>query len=165
MQTRFSFSIAAIILFLGSQSFASQLLVSNTNDSGLGSLRQAINDNNTTGSNTIIFSNIVTGTITLTNGELLISKSVTILGPGVNVLAVNGHAAGRVFDISSSINVNIAGLTITNGNFAGGSGGGINNYRSTLTVSNCTLSGNTAQNGGAIYNNNSGGSGSLSIVG
>jgi hypothetical protein len=70
-----SFLFAASILMFGFRAFASQLLVSNTNDSGAGSLRQAILDNNATGTNTIVFSSIVTGTITLTSGELFISKT------------------------------------------------------------------------------------------
>src|SRR5207253_2522545 len=60
--------------------------------------------------------------------------------------------------------VTIASLTITNGNYVGGSGGGIYNYQATLTMSNCTLSGNSAQNGGAIYNNNAGGHGTLAVT-
>src|SRR5713101_4196392 len=44
---------------------------------------------------TIDFS--VTGTILLTNGHLLVDKSVTISGPGAALLAVNGNANGRVF--------------------------------------------------------------------
>ena len=69
---------------------AANLLVSNTNDSGAGSLRQAILDNSALGGdNTILFSNVVTGTITLTTGELVISNDVTILGPGANAHGPN----------------------------------------------------------------------------
>ena len=136
-------------------SWAINLLVYNTNDSGSGTLRQAVSDNkNLGGGNTIVFSNVVTGTITLTTGELLISNNVTILGPGANVLAVNGNAASRVFNITNST-VTITGLTITNG-FADSSGGGISSYSSTLTLSNCTITGNMVNSGaGGILNQNS----------
>jgi len=49
------------------------LTVANTNDSGAGSLRQALADNaGLGGSNTIVFSNTVIGTITLSSGELTV---------------------------------------------------------------------------------------------
>ena len=52
------------------RSQAINLLVYNANNSGAGSLRQAILDNgNLGGGNTIIFSNVVAGTITLTSGQ------------------------------------------------------------------------------------------------
>ena len=94
----------AAALRLPAHAPAVDLLVYNNNDSGPGSLRQAIIENNSTGDNTILFSNVVTGTITLTNGELLITKYVTILGPGPGILAVSGNAATRVFHISASNN-------------------------------------------------------------
>src|SRR5438552_6766168 len=77
---------------------AMDLLVYNTNDAGSGSLREAVVNNNTLGGgNNIVFSNVVSGAITLINGELLITENVTILGPGANVLAINGNHASRVF--------------------------------------------------------------------
>lgn len=152
--------IAALLpaVFVIRTADATALLVYNNNDSGAGSLRQAILDNQSLGGgNTIIFSNIVTGTITLSGGELLISESVTILGPGANVLSVNGNAASRVFYITNGATAVIAGLTIANGSASGlgvaAAGGGIFNDHSTLTVSNCTISGNTAGTlAGGIYN-------------
>ncbi len=142
-----------IFLFFASPVSAINLLVSNNNDSGAGSLRQAISDNTTLGgSNTIVFSNVVTGTILLTSGQLFIGKSVNILGPGPSVLAINGNAASRIFDTERENNILIAGLTLTNASSPGGSGGAIFNFWSTMTVSNCTIRGNSAQNGGGIYN-------------
>src|SRR5262245_15774005 len=43
----------------------------------------------------------VSGTILLTGGELLVTRNVTILGPGAANLAVNGNATGRVFHITA----------------------------------------------------------------
>src|SRR6185369_12175598 len=57
---------------------AATITVTNTNDSGAGSLRQAIAGAHN--SDTVDFG--VTGTITLTTGELLVDKSITISGPG-----------------------------------------------------------------------------------
>src|SRR5262245_42295170 len=73
--------------------------VSNTLDSGPGSLRYALA--NATNFETITFCPSVTGTILLTNGELVVSNSLTILGPGPGSLAVNGNSASRVFHIYS----------------------------------------------------------------
>ena len=92
----------ALVVFLF-RANAATLVVYNSNDSGAGSLRQAIADNMTSGGgNTITFSNVVSGTITLTSGELLISNDVTILGPGPNLLAVSGHNTQRVFNIANA---------------------------------------------------------------
>src|SRR5215211_9410752 len=80
------------VLILCLDASALDLLVYNNADAGAGSLRQAVTDNNALGgSNTIIFSNSVIGTITLTGGELVISKNVTITGPGTDALAVSGN--------------------------------------------------------------------------
>src|SRR5262249_3791008 len=126
------------------------ITVSNLNDSGAGSLRQALADAND--GDTINFS--VTGTITLTSGQLVVNKSVPINGPGANQLAVNGNASSRVFHINSVKTVTIYGLTITNGSASDYFGGGIYNDHATLTVSNCAVSGNSAPTGygGGIYN-------------
>lgn len=129
---------------------ATTLVVTNSNDSGAGSLRQAILDNeNLGGGNTIIFSN-VTGVIALASSELLISSNVTILGPGPGLLAINGNATNRVFHITPGNTVSISGLSITNGGVIG-LGGGIDNELSRLAVSNCAINGNQPT---GIYNHN-----------
>lgn len=144
-------SVAAVLAIANAE--AATLLVSNNNDSGPGSLRQAILDNNSVGGGTIVFSNIVTGAIVLTNGELLIMRDVTIIGPGPDILAINGNypaTNNRVFDIEAIKAVAIMNLTITDGH--GVNGGGIYNAFGSLVVSNCVLSGNLAADGAAIYN-------------
>src|ERR1041385_3746249 len=107
-------------------------VVTNNNDSGPGSLRQVILAS--ASGDTIVFSNVVTGTIRLTSGELVVGKNLAILGPGPAVLAVDGNApntTNRVFHIQSGAISTIAGLTITNGLAAGtlpaNRGGGIYN--------------------------------------
>ena len=155
--------ITILALSLYSRAFPVDLLVYNNIDGGPGSLRQAVIDNNTSaGGNTIVFSNIVSGTITLTNGELLITRPVIIAGPGAGILAVNGNGTNRVFHIQITNNNTvafIAGLTITNGaatNIVPNSGGGIWNDHSTLRVDNCIVSGNRAGLAGAgIWNDGS----------
>jgi hypothetical protein len=149
---------------------AATLLVSNTNDGGVGSLRDAIISNNAAGGgDMIVFSNVVTGTITLTTGDLLVMSNVTILGPGPGTLAINGNAANRVFHITNGATVAISGLTITNGAvtgaFPGHPGGGIWNDHSTLTLSNCAISGNNGGgSSGGVYSDGSLGTAALSVI-
>src|SRR5262249_14596844 len=73
--------------------------VCNTNDSGPGSLRQAILD--ASPGDTINFAPSVT-TVNLTSGaELVIDKNLTITGPGANRLTVQRSTyAARIFNIS-----------------------------------------------------------------
>ena len=136
---------------------AATITVTNTNDSGAGSVRQALADVNN--GDTITFA--VTGTIGLTTDELLVDKSITISGPGADNLAVNGNATYRVFYIAPGNTVTISGLTITNGRATAGYpdnvGAGIDNEFASLSVINCTVSGNIASYGGAgIFNDGAG---------
>jgi hypothetical protein len=149
--------IFTLLIFLNAAPLASAAThpVTSTADSGAGTLRQALA--NAADGDTIDATGIA-GTILLTSGELLVSKSGAILGPGPANLSVDGNAAGRVFHINPNAVVNISGLTITNGYRLFGPtnyGGGIYNDHGTLTVSNCTLNGGTAWRGGGIYNNGS----------
>jgi parallel beta helix pectate lyase-like protein len=119
---------------------ANIIVVANTNDSGSGSLRDALamaNDGDT------IDATGVSGTILLTSGELQINHSVTINGLGAGNLAANGNATSRVFE-NFAANVTIAGFTITNGFITDVNGGGILNHGG-LTVTNSVISGNQAR--------------------
>src|SRR6516164_10283978 len=129
---------------------ASILTVTNTNDNGAGSLRQALVNANF---GDTIDATGISGVITLTTGELLVNKSVTINGAGADVLAIDGNAASVVFFIFRNApgeTVTISGLTIRNGR-GGELGGGIENEE-TLTVANTILTGNMAAFGGGIFN-------------
>ena len=124
--------------------------VTSTADSGSGSLRDTIAT--APPGDTINFA--VTGNITLTSGELLINKSLNIVGPGAASLTIErstalGTTNFRVFNVQSGI-VNISGLTVSNGRAEGG--GGLRN-QATLTVRDTVFSGNVAnQTGGGIEN-------------
>src|SRR5437762_2032093 len=103
------FAIVVIFFFArGVALQANTITVTNTDDSGPGSLRQALADVND--GDTIDFA--VTGTIGLTSGELLVDKSITISGPGADSLAVDGNAKTRVFHVASGRTVTISGLTV-----------------------------------------------------
>jgi hypothetical protein len=153
--------------------FAATIKVTNTNDSGTGTLREALAS--ATDGDTIDATG-VSGTIFLTNGMLVVTNSITILGPGADVLAVDGNAAwcatnypcsiwdSRVFLIGP-VNVTIAGLTLTNGWAYADYGGCIYSAGATLTVSNCTITGNSAWIGAGIFiDGSSFGSATLTVV-
>ena len=105
-------------------------------------------------------------TITLTGGVLNIDKNLTINGPGAHLLTVSGNNATRVMNINSGLTVALSGLTISNGHVSGSGSAGIhNNLGATLTITNCTLSNNTADSnpfarGGAVFNSG----GTLTII-
>jgi co-chaperonin GroES (HSP10) len=141
-------------------------IVTNTNDSGAGSLRNAINT--ACPGDTITFAASLTSggpaIITLTSAELVIDKNLTITGTSSSLLTISGNSASRVFNIQSGT-VIISGLTIASGKVTGGnSGGGLLN-RGALTLKDCTISGNSAANaGGGIVNDGQNGTATLTIT-
>ncbi|MCL6749892.1 hypothetical protein KBT16_02405 [Nostoc sp. CCCryo 231-06] len=138
-------------------------VVTNTNDSGSGSLRQAIlNANATVGADTITFAGVFTDAtpdiITLTSGKLTITNDITILGTGASNLIVSGNNSSGVFEISGSgTDANIDGLKIANANDPLGSI--LLNSNTSLSLTNSTISDNRGEVGG-IFNR-----GTLSLTG
>ena len=150
-------------LSLAPTTYAATFSVTNLNDSGAGSLRDAINQaNGAAGADTINFT--VTGTITLTSGALTISDDVTISGPGAASLTVTPTANYTAFYMTDdNPTVTISGITIqgTGGSNSGDGGAIANHYSGNLTVQNSVISGTQASGrGGAIYNY----SGTVNIV-
>jgi fibronectin-binding autotransporter adhesin len=128
------------------------LLVNNTSDAGVGTLRQALQDNESLGGgNTVVFVGGAVGIITLTSGELVIGTNVTLVGPGADVLTVSGNNASRVLRVTNAV-ASISGLSFANG-FTGPGirGGGIHNS-ATLTLSNCVMATCVGGIGGGIWN-------------
>jgi hypothetical protein len=117
------------------------LTVSSLDDSGTGTLREAIqcaNKGSPSDKFTIGFS--ITGTIDLQSPLPDLQNNIAIQGPGVGSLTVERAAgfsfASAIVTVDAGQTASLSGLTITNGN-----AGGIEND-GTLTVSGCTLSGN-----------------------
>jgi hypothetical protein len=145
-------------------------LVDENNGIGVGgvSLREAVAA--AAPGDTINFS--VTGTINLTSastGHIPISKTLTIQGPGANLLTVkaydpdpggtNNSNGRRVFVVDDGsagtlANVTISGLTLANADpvvIDENDGGSAILNRENLTLNACVLSGNYSPNGGSIY--------------
>ena len=144
-----------------------QALIVNSNaDPGDGvcdatcTLRDAISAANANGAglDDILFDNTVfntSQTINLLTALPDITKSVTINGPGANLLTVrrdyNAATNFRVFNIpNGGFNVALTGITISNGR-ASDYGGGIFS-QSNLTLTNVHVTGNQAtNNGGGVF--------------
>jgi predicted outer membrane repeat protein len=150
------------------------LTVTNTSDSGPGSLRDCLRANDLHGGdNPIVFDipttdpgyDPTTGsfTITLTSDGLSSIQDLILNGPGASSLVINGNHAHRVLETAPFEVASISGITLENGILGPqGYGGGIWNNRGTLTVNDCTFSdnGDSAGYGGGIGNE-----GSLTVTG
>jgi Big-like domain-containing protein/Calx-beta domain-containing protein/cadherin-like protein len=125
-------------------------LVTTTADSGAGSLRQIIAD--ACDGTTINFDTAgvfaTPQTITLTSGEILLDKNLTINGSDAQV-TISGNNASRVFHVNAGKTIGIVGLTFTGGSTSGDGASILND--GALTVVNSTFTGNAAgTDGGAI---------------
>jgi len=132
--------------------------VLNNTDAGAGSLREAIDQANMlAGADVIQFDAAVSGqTITLTTGDLDITDTLDINGPGSTNLIIDAAGASRIFNITDGGgDVTIEGLSLINGNSGlGNSGGAIfSESFGLLNVSNSVITGSTAGlgSGGGIY--------------
>jgi hypothetical protein len=138
-------------------------VTSTADDGSAGTLRWAIAQaNSATTPSTIDFDlGSPTETITLTKGELALKNTaaaISIDGPGAAVLSISGGYASRVFEVDKGVVASLSGVTITEGvaqglhrRFYGPPGGGLYNEGS-VTISGCTLSGNSAHEGGGLFN-------------
>ncbi|MEO1496471.1 MAG: choice-of-anchor Q domain-containing protein [Planctomycetota bacterium] len=141
------------------------LLVTNTDDAGPGSLRQAILDANAGLGSSIAFGGAVflddtPDVITLTTGDMAITGSVSIYGPGADRLTIDAGGQSRHFHIDDGTGtvqqVTIDGLTLENGSAAtspadGGRGGSIAK-REALTLNRVHIANGFANvDGGAIW--------------
>ncbi len=144
---------------------AATFTVTNANDSGPGSLRQAILDANGAASDDVInFDATVFGspqTITLSSGELLVegNGALIINGTGAAALTISANNASRVLFITpvatpTLVDLTLNDLTITGGNANGG--GGIrlltnaagSTHQATLTLNRLAITNNITNSGG-----------------
>jgi hypothetical protein len=173
----------AVLTFAGvAAAGAANLVVTNLNDSGPGSLREAIVTANGNGQDDLI-TFTASGVITLSSTLPAIRSNLTIDGAGLDI-RISGDEAVRVMVVLSG-NVRLQNLTMANGRpLSGGEaptsdgggvynsgnltiyrcrllhnnaalvyGGGIASYSGTLTIIDSTLADNAGYTGGAIYSN------------
>jgi len=163
-------AFAAALLALPTMASADNFPVTNTNDSGPGSLRRAINDAQANGGGDAITIS-ATGTVTLASPLPTISSDIKVTGPGITRFVVSGADSVQPLVIDSGT-ISISGLTITHGlcDPACGSQGGAILNRGHLTlmavaVTSSTASGtggaNALSEGGGIENK---GGASLNLV-
>jgi Right handed beta helix region/Thrombospondin type 3 repeat len=125
------------------------IVVNSLADDGPGSLRQALLLARDGGTINIR----AKGTITLTSGELVVNKSVSIRGPGATNLEVSSNNASRVFHIMPGTTATISGLKITNSSIPPSlSSFAIYSDAATLTVKSCLIRDNSA---GGIFSTGS----------
>ncbi len=142
---------------LEDRALPSTFTVTNLLDNGsVGSLRWAVGQANAhPGPDAINFAPGLHGTIALSAGQLNVTDSVTVNGPGANQLTVSGSNASRVFDVSGSgTSAVIRDLTVADGRASGTTatgplgdstlGGGILDEGAALTLSRVTVTGNQA---------------------
>jgi CSLREA domain-containing protein len=100
---------------------AATLVVTKTEDTNDGvcdadcSLREAVSVANA--DDTVVFSSLFNTpqTITLTLGQIALTRNLSITGSGSNLLTVSGNNAGRIFYISGGASVSLAGMTLRDG--------------------------------------------------
>jgi CSLREA domain-containing protein len=133
------------------------ITVTNANDNGAGSFRQAIADAATQG-DVVVFSADsfnTPQTILLTSGEISISPGAgfTVNGKGADKLTIDGNNKSNIFSVGTGATVSISGITMVNGNNANSGGGAINN-KGSLVINNSVVKNNktTFGSGGGIYN-------------
>src|SRR6185295_7688152 len=106
-----SMLVPALLFGFASAVGAATFTVTNLADSGAGSLRQAVLDANAaSGPDDVAFAPGLTGTITLTSGEITISDPLTVNGPGLGVLAVSGNDSTRIINVE---NPSVAPIDVT----------------------------------------------------
>ncbi len=82
-------------------------------------------------------------TITLGGNELIIAESMTIQGPGADLLTISGNGLSQVFYVNAPGSVTLSGLTVRDG-YSTGDGGGIGSSAAQLNLRNVTVAGNRA---------------------
>ncbi|HTI69105.1 MAG TPA: LamG-like jellyroll fold domain-containing protein [Candidatus Limnocylindria bacterium] len=100
-------------------------VVENLNESGPGSLRQALFDATIAGVPDVVDASGITGTIRLQSPFFPLTNSIVINGPGTTNLTISGQGQNRIFFVDAvGGSVGINNLTLADG-YARGSDGGV----------------------------------------
>ena len=152
--------VVSLLASLAGPLCAAPFTVTNNNDAGPGSLRDAVAQSNASpGADTISFA--VTGIIVLTTGQLSINGPLTITGPGSASLTIAGNNTSRIFSIFENVAdvcatpgtdfpVSISGLTLMDGRRTTDQPGGAMYAEKTLTLNDVVVSDSQAKSGGGL---------------
>jgi hypothetical protein len=135
------------LLALAPAASAKTITVTSTQDSGPGTIRQALLDADD--GDTIAVS---PGNYAVTSSGLLVTKGVTIKGTFARTTVLQADGNNRVFDVAAAQPVTIAGVEIKGGYEV--NGGGIRSLTTSLTLDAVELRDNTAGgsgDGGGVY--------------
>ena len=146
---------AACIERLESRIAPAAFVVINFRDSGLGSLRDAIDHANASpGADTITFAPAVRGVIVLKSALPAITNDLTITGPASGLLAIDGARQFNIFTVTDGllddgvtpkpVDVTIAKLTLTHGHGRAGGALEIDDFGGHVTLQASVLTGNVA---------------------
>ena len=135
-------------------SFEYTPFVTNSNSSGAGSLSQLIAD--ATPGDTILFETAFFSTPRTITGLFSINKNLTIVGPGADLLTIDGNNSGRLLSVTGGATVDLSGIRFTRGRVVppDASGAGIVVFSaSTLNASNIVVDNCSAPNadGGGFF--------------
>jgi predicted outer membrane repeat protein len=143
-------------------------IVTSLNDAGEGSLREAVGHaNDHEGADLIVFEKGLEGTVNVTGGQIRITDTLTIKGPGAGKLILDANLNSRIFlaadlDAEKDSPLTVSGLTFYRGfqDAPDGAGGAIASLES-LNVRGCVFLENQAEGiaanfsgGGAIFVSN-----------
>ena len=142
---------------------AATFTVTNTNDSGDGSLRKAVADASASPApNTVNFAPGVSGTIVLTD-QIWIAGPMSIEGPGASMLTIDANAVSRAFVIGTTFPacstldnggvdylVSISGLRLINGKLSVRNVGGAIYTEHSLTLDSVSIENSFAALGGGL---------------
>ncbi|MCA9029903.1 MAG: hypothetical protein KDA66_03790, partial [Planctomycetaceae bacterium] len=95
------------------------------------------------------FNGAGSGTINLTQGQLLINGNLKISGPGADVITIDAQGNSRIFLVGDGLTVEMIGLKLTGGDATGDFGGAIQN-NGDLTLRGMWITDNSAGDGGGI---------------
>jgi len=113
--------LAACLALALAAPLAPAATVTNCDDGGTGSLRDAIA--NAGSGDTIDFAGLGCSAIVLSGGALSVTvANLTVQGPGSASLSLSGNDASRVFDHSGGGTLDLRGLTLTHGRASGDGG-------------------------------------------
>ncbi|SFQ56419.1 right-handed parallel beta-helix repeat-containing protein [Flavobacterium akiainvivens] len=133
--------------------YAQTVTVTNSNDTGAGSFRQAVAD--VAAGGTIAFDADTNGDEIVLASAVTINKNITITGNGSDQTVFSGNSATRIFTITGG-SITINDVAFTNG-MAAENGGAIHTTGSTVTFNDVLFTENHAggatagQGGGAIF--------------